>query len=134
VAVALADHEDSRVRAEAGIALAASPDLAQIGDVLVRLLLDPSDTFVTSEIAEALISRVDGGALRLLCVALSRANEQQINWIYDRVIYQESIFFDPEEQRTALALLASLSEGADADVAREAATLITVIHRVPPTA
>lgn len=116
------------MRAEAGVALAASPDLLQVGDVLVRLLLDPDDTFVTAETAGALISRVDEGALRLLCVALSRANEQQANWIYDSVLFQKSIFFYPEAQEAAVSILASLSKHASSDVVREAATLITLMH------
>lgn len=128
IAVALAGHEDFRVRAEAGVALATGRNLAPVADVLVRLLLDPGNTLVTAETADALISRANEGALRLLCVALSRANDQQTNWIYDSVLYQDSIVFDPEVQLAVVSLLARLSEDADSDVARQAETLITLVH------
>ncbi|WP_107503097.1 HEAT repeat domain-containing protein [Streptomyces sp. DH-12] len=52
------------VRAAAGRQLAAAPRTDQAVEVLFRLLLDPDDTAVTRETAQALLERGDTSPLR----------------------------------------------------------------------
>ncbi|WP_406193099.1 hypothetical protein OH807_02145 [Kitasatospora sp. NBC_01560] len=72
------------VRAAAGRRLAASaPDrIDEVADVLHRLLLDPQDSAVTAETAEALLARGDTVGLRHVLLARSRAAEQ---WTADEI-------------------------------------------------
>ncbi|MEV2231869.1 hypothetical protein AB0H69_25345 [Streptomyces phaeochromogenes] len=60
------------VRACAGRRLAAAALSDELVDILLRLLLDPDDTAVTKDTAEALLKRGDTPGLRCILVALSR--------------------------------------------------------------
>ncbi|MFF5108264.1 hypothetical protein [Streptosporangium sp. NPDC000509] len=61
------------VRAAAGRRLAASAHIPEVSEVLHRLLLDPDDTGVTQETAEALMQRGDACGLRAVLAALACA-------------------------------------------------------------
>ncbi|MFI5805007.1 hypothetical protein [Streptomyces sp. NPDC051561] len=61
------------VRAAAGRRLARSAGIAEVADVLHRLLLDAQDTGVTSQTAEALLARKDTVGLRHVLLARSWA-------------------------------------------------------------
>ncbi|WP_437079280.1 HEAT repeat domain-containing protein [Streptomyces sp. enrichment culture] len=70
------------VRAAAGRQLAAAPRTDQAVEVLFRLLLDPDDTAVTRETAQALLERGDTSALRQVLLALARAtSEVTMDWL-----------------------------------------------------
>src|SRR5690349_13549281 len=71
-ALASAGDASVQVRAAAGVVLASTPDLHAVADVLLRLLLDPEDTYVTSETADALVRRRDVPGMRLVVTALAR--------------------------------------------------------------
>ncbi|MFJ9733179.1 hypothetical protein ACIRUL_17780 [Streptomyces sp. NPDC101171] len=60
-------------RAAAGRQLAAMAGREEVALVLERLLLDPHDTAVTQETAEALLQRGDLIGLRIVLATLSRA-------------------------------------------------------------
>ncbi|MFJ9831683.1 hypothetical protein ACIRU2_09795 [Streptomyces sp. NPDC101169] len=60
-------------RAAAGRQLAAMAGREEVALVLERLLLDPHDTAVTQETAEALLQRGDLVGLRIVLATLSRA-------------------------------------------------------------
>ncbi|MEU6273689.1 hypothetical protein ABZ871_14975 [Streptomyces populi] len=77
LAAALRDSESeswSR-RAAAGRQLAAWVEREEVGPVIERLLLDPHDTAVTQETAQALLERRYLVGLRAVLAALSRAEE-----------------------------------------------------------
>jgi hypothetical protein len=74
-----ASSPDYRRRAEAGRQLATLPELTPAAGMLMRLLLDPDDTAVTLETAEALLSREDGAGLELLLRAAARGDEDTLN-------------------------------------------------------
>jgi HEAT repeat protein len=72
-AVHEADSPLWSVRAAAGRRLAAAAPVPEVFEVLHRLLLDPDDTGVTQETAEALIQRGDTYGLRVVLAALACA-------------------------------------------------------------
>ncbi|MET8645555.1 hypothetical protein [Streptomyces sp. NPDC004675] len=68
-----AESESWSRRAAAGRQLATIAGREEVAPVLERLLLDPHDTGVTQETAEALLQRRDLVGLRTVLAALSRA-------------------------------------------------------------
>ncbi|MHA5052112.1 hypothetical protein [Streptomyces sp. SD15] len=68
-----ADSASWSVRAAAGRRLAASAELAEVTEVLHRLLLDNQDTAVIQDTAEALLARGDTCGLRTVLAALACA-------------------------------------------------------------
>lgn len=70
-----AESESWSCRAAAGRQLAAIAGQQEVAPVLERLLLDPHDTGVTQETAQALLQRRDLIGLRFVLAALSRAEE-----------------------------------------------------------
>ncbi|MFJ3226094.1 hypothetical protein ACIPJS_22425 [Streptomyces sp. NPDC086783] len=72
-AITGADSPEWSVRATAGRQLAAAALTDDVLAVVLRLLLDPDDTAVTQDTAEALLARGDGVGLRCVLLALSRA-------------------------------------------------------------
>ncbi|WP_130332732.1 hypothetical protein [Streptomyces sp. BK022] len=68
-----AESESWSCRAAAGRQLAAIAGQEEVAPVLERLLLDPHDTAVTQETAEALLQRRDLVGLGTVLAALSRA-------------------------------------------------------------
>lgn len=118
-AVAAADDADVEVRAAAGVLLASSPDLEPFTDVLVRLLLDPENTFVTSETADALVGRGDVAGMRLVVSALAQVDDENTeNWIWDVVLYPETI----DNHAVLTSSLEALTT--EPDVAATAATVL----------
>lgn len=118
-AVVAADDADVEVRAAAGVVLASSPDLEPFADVLVRLLLDHENTFVTSETADSLVGRGDVAGMRLVVLALAQVDEENTeNWIWDVVLYPETI----EDHAVLTSSLEALM--AEPDVAAAAAAVL----------
>ncbi|MFD6825186.1 hypothetical protein ACFWC5_33250 [Streptomyces sp. NPDC060085] len=68
-----AESDSWSCRAAAGRRFAAVAGSEEVAPVLERLLLDPHDTGVTQETAEALLQRGDLVGLRIVLAALSRA-------------------------------------------------------------
>lgn len=133
-ALAAASHGDVEVRAAAGVVLASAPDVEAVADVVLRLLLDQEDTFVTSETADALVSRRDVTGLRLVLLALRRADDENTeNWTWDvllqpetyeelaeRQVLLEALAADPEVAATAHVALERLSALSSAEPRHEA--------------
>ncbi|MEU0036238.1 hypothetical protein [Streptomyces sp. NPDC006333] len=69
------ESESWSCRAAAGRQLAAIAGREEVAPFLERLLLDPHDTGVTQETAEALLQRRDFVGLRIVLAALSLAEE-----------------------------------------------------------
>ncbi|MER5382963.1 hypothetical protein ABT040_22215 [Streptomyces sp. NPDC002688] len=72
-AIQKADSPAWADRAAAGRQLAVSDRIEDLADVIHRLLLDPQDTAVIQETAEALLERKDTIGLRHVLLACSRA-------------------------------------------------------------
>ncbi|MEU1466413.1 hypothetical protein ABZ467_38690 [Streptomyces sp. NPDC005727] len=72
-AITNADSPAWSLRAAAGRQLAASTKIDEVADILLRLLLDPHDTGVTQETADALLARKDTTGLRHVLLARSFA-------------------------------------------------------------
>lgn len=123
---ALASANDARieVRAAAGVVLASTPDLDTVTDTLMRLLLDPDDTFVTSETAQALVGRRDVPGMRLVISALARADEENTaNWILDAVLYPKTL----EEHAARTTSLKALTT--EPDIAPTAKSVLERLER-----
>lgn len=106
-------------RAAAGVLLAGAADLEDAADTLVALLLDPEDTYVTSETAWALIDRGDIQGLRLIARAYAQADDSTVNWLSDAVDNPQTF----EELAQRRAFLDELSRDTDAAVASGADAL-----------
>ena len=68
-------------RAGAGCALAAFADTAAAEAVLLRLVVDEGDTFVSRRTAAALASRRDLVGFSILARAMLRASPNQLDWV-----------------------------------------------------
>lgn len=114
-----ADSSDWAVRAAAGRRLAAADKLDEVADTLHRLLLDPLNSAVTQETAEALLARKDTPGLRCVLLARSWASE---TWTADEI--QAALDCDPDWVTTEgadrlIAQLRELSADRDAGVRDE---------------
>ncbi|MEU4087707.1 hypothetical protein [Streptomyces aureus] len=97
----------------------------EFGPVLERLLLDPYDTAVTQETAEALLERRDLVGLRFVLAALSRAEEWCTADQLDGEVfnYQSWMIADGRGDQLAQELEA-LATDEDAGVREEAMRLL----------
>ncbi|MFJ6842186.1 hypothetical protein ACIQRE_05875 [Streptomyces griseoluteus] len=116
-----AESESWSRRAAAGRQLAASAGQEEVAPVLERLLLDPHDTGVTQETAEALLQRRDLVGLGAVLAALSRAEAW---WTADQL---DGEVFNYQSRMIAVGLrdrfvqqLEALAADEDAGVRREA--------------
>lgn len=90
----LSESSDYRDRAVAGIGLASFAGLAAADDALRRLVLDPEDTHVTSEMTFSLARFADRDAgLAVVASAFHSADEDQANWIESGL--EDALSFDP---------------------------------------
>ncbi|MGN5635115.1 HEAT repeat domain-containing protein [Streptomyces sp. AC154] len=117
-----AGAESWSVRAAAGRRLAADAEVPEVAVLLGRLLLDPYDTFVTRETAEALLLRGDATGLRLVLAALARADAQTGDQIQSAIV---NVCEQSREDIEHLAeLAATLVSDPDAGVREEARGLL----------
>ena len=80
VRLAASPHYDDR--ADAGRALASFADVPAARPVLLELVLDPADTFVTQETAEALFRRGDAVGLAIVSAAVASADDEQADHLH----------------------------------------------------
>lgn len=78
---ALAESADHTDRADAGRALAPFADLPEARQVLLELLLDHGDTYVTLVTAEAVLRRGDTTGLAMVAAALGAEDVSRAEWI-----------------------------------------------------
>ncbi|MGK5629323.1 HEAT repeat domain-containing protein [Streptomyces sp. URMC 123] len=118
------------VRAAAGRRLAATAPATgaapEAAEALLRLLLDPHDTFVTQETAEALLERRDAWGLRMVLAALAAADDDAADHLGDAV---DNVCRQSEDDAERLAALCSeLASDADAAVRKEAGLLLATLR------
>ncbi|WP_326573291.1 hypothetical protein OIE69_19725 [Actinacidiphila glaucinigra] len=109
------------VRAVVGPRLAAHAGIASAAAVLERLLLDPEDTFVTRQTAEALLKQRSLSAVRLVARALAHADDTYGDWLLTAVY--DVISPPGEALREISTMCAALADDPDRDVRRGAAEL-----------
>lgn len=110
------------VRAASGRSLAAVAEVPEAAEVLHRLLLDGRDTFVTQETAEALLERWDVLGLRMVLVALARADDDTGDHL-DAAILNVCCQSEEDGERLA-ALCSALTSDVDGDVSGEARRIL----------
>ncbi|MFI0960737.1 hypothetical protein ACH4S8_04880 [Streptomyces sp. NPDC021080] len=118
------------VRAAAGRRLALSTRIAEVADVLLRLLLDAHDTGVTAETAEALLSRKDIAGLRCVLLARSQAEE---TWTADEIhaaLYGDPGWMPTEGPGRLIKQLQELTIDEDEGVRGEAERMLADLRRV----
>ena len=77
VVTAAASSPDWQVRAQAGRDLAGWAHRGDVGEVLLRLVLDRHDTAVTDATSRALLQRHDVHGLRVIARALATAHDSE---------------------------------------------------------
>ncbi|MEU4391006.1 hypothetical protein [Kribbella sp. NPDC023855] len=128
--IELAASDDHRDRADAGRALASFAEVPEAREVLVRLVLDVQDTYVTLETAEALLRRQDVAGLRIVVEALALADVQQSAYIQDAVGTVFMVF--ASERDRALERCDALSRDASARVRQGSAELREMLAEIEP--
>jgi HEAT repeat protein len=112
------------VRAAAGRQLAASAQTGHAAEVLLRLLLDPHDTAVTWETADALLERGDALGLRYVLLAMA---EMTSEWTMDELavaVHDHCVRAAGEGSNRLIGHLEELTTDDDAGVREEALALL----------
>ena len=110
------------LRASAGGRLAPYAGVPSAADALERLLLDPEDTAVTRETAHALLMQRSFSAVRLVALAVARADDNQADWLHTAA--QDLVWQQGEVGRDISALCAFLADDPHSDVQRGAAEIL----------
>ncbi|MEU1596500.1 hypothetical protein ABZ468_27495 [Streptomyces sp. NPDC005708] len=124
-----AESESWSRRAAAGRQLAASAGHEGVVPFLERLLLDPRDTAITQETAEALLQRRDLVGLRTVLAALARAEEWRTADQLDGEVYNHQSWMIADGRRGQFVeQLEALASDEDAGVRAEALRLLGIDH------
>ncbi|MFI6422935.1 hypothetical protein ACIBG6_36800 [Streptomyces sp. NPDC050842] len=126
----LGRSHDYRDRADAGHGLAGFADMSEAFGLLLELVLDPRDTFVTRRTTQALLRRKDRIGLTIVASALAVANPNHSDWIHTAVVDVLSIF--SADRDDAMRLCEEMSQGADDRVARGARQLLELLAEIDP--
>ncbi len=128
--ISLATSDDYRDRADAGRALASFAEGSEARASLVRLVLDPDDTFVTRETAEALLRRQDAAGFAIVAEALASADFQHGTYIHDAVRAVFMVF--ASERDRAIETCGVLELDANPRVRQGAAGLRATLADIDP--
>jgi hypothetical protein len=128
--VQLATSDDYRDRADAGCALANFVQVTEAQESLRRLVLDPHDTLVTRETAEALLRRQDAAGFAVVAGALASADFQHSTSIHDAVRAVFMVF--ASERDLAMEACGVLSLDGNAQIRQGAADLRAMLARIEP--
>jgi hypothetical protein len=117
-------------RADAGRALAGFAESPPARRLLVALLLDADDTFVTRETAEVLLRRRDAVGLATVASALAVADFGQTTQIVDAVFEVYGIYADQRD--AAVRVCGELLDEADESQRQGVTQLRDALLRVNP--
>ena len=117
-------------RADAGRALAVFAEQTAAYDVLLRLVLDGDDTFVTLTTADALLRRQDTAGFTIVAEALASADTQQQTYIHDAVAAVFLLFSSDRDR--ALQTCDALTRETDDQVRRGAVALRGMLAQIQP--
>ncbi|WP_439658994.1 hypothetical protein ACSHWB_42545 [Lentzea sp. HUAS TT2] len=128
--ITLAAGSDCQDRADAGRALASFVDLPEARPVLLGLALDPENTLVVQETAEALFRSTDAEALAIACAAAAAADYSQIDHVHDA--FHTAVGPFTQVRATYLARCQELANDSarPADVRAGAATLVASLNEM----
>ncbi|WP_147137305.1 hypothetical protein [Nocardia ninae] len=128
--IELARSADVRNRADAGHGLAAFAEMPDAKAVLISLVLDADNTFVTAVTAEALLRRKDVVGLGVVAASFADADGSQSEWIGTALNDVYGVFAD--ERDVAVRICSTLSRDPDAQIRRGAIDLIGLLERIDP--
>ncbi len=126
----LGRSDDWRDRADAGHGLAAFAEMPEAVGLLLELVLDAGDTFVTRRTAESLLRRVDRAGLSIVASAMAVADGNRSDWIHTAVLGVFGIFATDRDE--ALRLCAELALDGDDRLARGARQLHEELTAIDP--
>lgn len=126
----LGRSRDARDRADAGHALAGFAEMQEARGLLLELVLDRGDTFVTRVTTEALLRRKDRAGLATVASALADADPNHADWIHTAVTDVFSIFSDDRDD--AIRWCEELAQDADDRVAQGARQLHEHLAEIDP--
>ncbi len=119
-----------RDRADAGSALAALADAPEAFGLLLDLVLDPQDTFVTRVTAEALLRRKDRSGLTIVASALAVADPNHSDWIHTAVNDVFGVFSSDRDH--AIRVCEEILQDSDDRLARGAEQLRGILVEIDP--
>ena len=128
--VELAESSDYQDRADAGRGLASLVDIPQARGMLLDLLLDAEDTFVTRVTAEALLRRRDKTGLATVALALGAADPNHVDWIDVAVVDVLGVY--ASDRDAAVRDCEALTEDADDQVRHGASHLMAMLTELNP--
>ncbi|MGW3942513.1 hypothetical protein [Streptomyces phaeochromogenes] len=126
----LGRSDDWRDRADAGHSLAGFAEMPEAVELLLALVLDRGDTFVTRRTAEGLLRRKDRVGLTIVASALAVANDNDADYIHTAIVDVFSIFSDDLDE--ALRLCEEMSGDTDDRIARGARRLYESLAEIDP--
>ncbi|MFG2824665.1 hypothetical protein ACGFX4_35190 [Kitasatospora sp. NPDC048365] len=126
----LGRSHDYRDRADAGHGLAGFAEMQEAFGPLLKLVLDPGDTFVARVTVEALLRRKGRVGLTIVASALAVADPNHGDWIHTAVVDVFSIF--SHDRDNAIRLCEELSQDADDRVAQGARQLHELLAEIDP--
>ncbi|GIG63282.1 hypothetical protein Lfu02_76540 [Longispora fulva] len=128
--IRLAGSSDFRDRADAGRALASLAEMPAARQMLLNLVLDASDTFVTRATTEALLRRHDGVGLAVVASALATANPNHADWIHTAVLDVFLVFAD--ERDAAVRECEELARNDSSQVRQGVGRLLEMLVKINP--
>ncbi|MFD8735870.1 hypothetical protein ACFV06_13190 [Streptomyces sp. NPDC059618] len=126
----LGRSNDWRDRADAGHSLAGFAEMPDAAELLLGLVLDSGDTFVTRRTAESLLRRKDRAGLTIVASALAVANDNHADYIHTAIVDVFSISSDDLDE--ALRICDALSGHTNNRVARGARQLHEHLAQIAP--
>lgn len=129
--VDLGRSHDYRDRSDAGRALASFAEMPEAASVLLELVLDPGDTFVTRSTAVAVLRRKDPAGLRIVAEALPAADDSHEDWIHTAVADVFGVFADDRDE--AVRVCEELVRDSREQVSTGARKLLDMLSDVTPS-
>lgn len=103
--------DDWRDRADAGHSLAQFAEMPEAVELLLGLVLDRGDTFVTRRTAEGLLRRKDRIGLTIVASALAVANDNHADYIHTAIVATGTGHGKPRGERSRGAKLEGGAQG-----------------------
>jgi hypothetical protein len=130
--IQLADSPDYHDRAAAGRCLVNFVDDHATRAVLLSLVLDAENTFVTVETAEALLRRNDAASLAIVSAASAVAEYELADWLYGAVHSVLSVFERDRDDALRICRTIVDDPGQDDRVRTGAGRLVTALTDLRP--
>lgn len=128
--IKLAGSPDFHDRADAGRSLASFVEVPAARRVLVDLVLDAENTFVTRVTAEALLRRQDRAGLAVVASALATADPNHADWIHTALLDVFMVFGSNRD--AALRECEALTQTPDDHVRSGATRLVGTLTEINP--